>query len=105
MFDDCVPTKSGWLRRQPQFDNTTELATLHNESDGCNRLNARRQRPARIRDGAEITWTVCTLSSEKHLDSLAAQIPADFHFGFNVTDEITVRKVPTFLALAFVPAS
>jgi uncharacterized protein YecE (DUF72 family) len=53
----------------------------------------------------EITWTVCTLPSEQYLDSLVAQIPADFQFGFKVTDEITVRKVPTFRALAFVPAS
>jgi hypothetical protein len=104
MFVDCVPTRSGWLRRQAQFDNTTELATLHNASDGCNRLNARRQRQARIRDGAEITWTVCTLPSE-YLDSLAAQIASDFKFGFNVADEIMARKGPTFRALAFVPAS
>jgi hypothetical protein len=63
------------------------------------------QRPARIRDGAEITWIVCTLPSEKYLDSLVAQIPTDFQFGFKVPDEITVRKVPTFRALPLVPTS
>lgn len=30
----------------------------------------------------------------KFLEGLAAQVPADFQFGFKVTDEITVRKYP-----------
>ncbi len=49
---------------------------------------------------AEVFKTVCvdaayyTFPSEKYLEGLVAQVPADFQFGFKVTDEITVRKFP-----------
>ncbi len=49
---------------------------------------------------AEVFKTVCvdaayyTFPSEKHLQGLVSQVPADFQFGFKVTDEITVRKFP-----------
>jgi uncharacterized protein YecE (DUF72 family) len=49
---------------------------------------------------AEVFKTVCvdaayyTFPSEKYLAGLASQVPADFQFGFKVTDEITVRKFP-----------
>jgi uncharacterized protein YecE (DUF72 family) len=32
--------------------------------------------------------------SVKYLEGLAAQVPADFQFGFKVTDEITLKKYP-----------
>jgi uncharacterized protein YecE (DUF72 family) len=49
---------------------------------------------------AEVFKTVCvdaayyTFPSEKYLAGLAGQVPADFQFGFKVTDEITVKKFP-----------
>ncbi len=48
----------------------------------------------------EVFKTVCvdaayyTFPSEKYLAGLAAQVPADFQFGFKVTDQITVKKFP-----------
>jgi len=50
---------------------------------------------------AEVFKTVCvdaayyTFPAEKYLAGLAAQAPADFQFGFKVTDEITVKKFPS----------
>src|SRR5450755_4748263 len=47
---------------------------------------------------AEVFKTVCvdaayyTFPSQKYLDGLMAQVPADFEFGFKVTDEITIKK-------------
>ena len=49
---------------------------------------------------AEVFKTVCvdaayyTFPSEKHLNGLAAQVPADFQFAFKVTDAITLKKFP-----------
>ena len=49
---------------------------------------------------AEVFKTVCvdaayyTFPSVKYLEGLASQVPADFQFGFKVTDEITVKKFP-----------
>src|ERR1039458_6145687 len=49
---------------------------------------------------AEVFKTVCvdaayyTFPSVKYLEGLAAQVPADFQFGFKVTDEITLKKYP-----------
>ena len=49
---------------------------------------------------AEGFKTVCvdaayyTFPSVKYLEGLASQVPADFQFGFKVTDEITLRKYP-----------
>ena len=49
---------------------------------------------------AEVFKTVCvdaayyTFPSVKYLARLASQVPADFQFGFKVTDEITVKKFP-----------
>ncbi|MBN8249209.1 MAG: DUF72 domain-containing protein [Verrucomicrobia bacterium] len=49
---------------------------------------------------AEVFKTVCvdaayyTFPSEKYLEGLAAQVPADFRFGFKVTDEVTVKHFP-----------
>lgn len=46
----------------------------------------------------EVFKTVCvdaayyTFPSEKYLAGLASQVPADFQFGFKVTDQITVKK-------------
>lgn len=49
---------------------------------------------------AEVFKTVCvdaayyTFPREQYLQGLAAQVPADFQFGFKVTDEITVKAFP-----------
>ncbi|HRI12454.1 MAG TPA: DUF72 domain-containing protein [Verrucomicrobiota bacterium] len=49
---------------------------------------------------AEVFKTVCvdaayyTFPSERYLEGLAAQVPADFRFGLKVTDEITIRRFP-----------
>ena len=49
---------------------------------------------------AEVFKTVCvdaayyTFPSEKYLAGLVGQVPADFRFGFKVTDEITVKRFP-----------
>ena len=49
---------------------------------------------------AEVFKTVCvdaayyTFPRPGYLEGLAAQVPADFQFGFKVTDEITVKKFP-----------
>lgn len=49
---------------------------------------------------AEVFKTVCvdaayyTFPTVKYLQSLAAQVPPDFQFGFKVTDEITVKRFP-----------
>jgi uncharacterized protein YecE (DUF72 family) len=49
---------------------------------------------------AEVFKTVCvdaayyTFPSLPYLEGLAAQVPADFQFGFKVTDEITLKKYP-----------
>src|SRR5919106_1017712 len=51
-----------------------------------------------LREYAEVFKTVCvdaayySFPSEKYLAGLVEQVPADFQFGFKVTDEITVRK-------------
>jgi len=48
----------------------------------------------------EVFKTVCVdaayynFPSRQHLESLAAQVPEDFLFGFKVTDTITVKKFP-----------
>lgn len=48
----------------------------------------------------EVFKTVCvdaayyTFPSDKYLAGLASQVPADFQFGFKVTDQITVKKFP-----------
>jgi uncharacterized protein YecE (DUF72 family) len=53
-----------------------------------------------LREYAEVFKTVCvdaayyTFPSEKFLEALTAQVPADFQFGLKVTDEITVKKFP-----------
>lgn len=49
---------------------------------------------------AQVFKTVCvdaayyTFPSVRYLEGLAAQVPADFQFGFKVTDEVTIRKFP-----------
>ncbi len=49
---------------------------------------------------AEVFKTVCvdaayyTFPRPSYLEGLAAQVPADFQFGFKVTDEITVKQFP-----------
>lgn len=49
---------------------------------------------------AEVFPTVCvdaayyTFPKREALEAMAAQVPADFQFGFKVTDEITVRRFP-----------
>jgi uncharacterized protein YecE (DUF72 family) len=49
---------------------------------------------------AEVFKTVCvdaayyTFPSRSSLEALAAQVPADFRFGFKVTDAITVKRFP-----------
>src|SRR6266436_4846761 len=49
---------------------------------------------------AEVFKTVCvdaayyTFPSEKYLAGLVEKVPADFRFGFKVTDEITVKRFP-----------
>ncbi len=49
---------------------------------------------------AEVFKTVCvdaayyTFPSQKYLEGLTSQVPADFQFGMKVTDEITVKKFP-----------
>jgi uncharacterized protein YecE (DUF72 family) len=49
---------------------------------------------------AEVFKTVCvdaayyTFPQVKYLEGLAAQVPADFQFGFKVTDAITLKKFP-----------
>jgi len=49
---------------------------------------------------AEVFKTVCvdaayyTFPSLAYLEGLAGQVPADFQFGFKVTDEITLKKFP-----------
>lgn len=49
---------------------------------------------------AEVFKTVCidaayyTFPSEKYLEGLTSQVPADFQFAMKVTDEITVKKFP-----------
>jgi uncharacterized protein YecE (DUF72 family) len=53
-----------------------------------------------LNEYAEVFKTVCvdaayyTFPSEKYLTGLAAQVPADFQFGFKVTDGITLKKFP-----------
>jgi uncharacterized protein YecE (DUF72 family) len=52
---------------------------------------------------AEVFKTVCVdgayykFPSQKYLEGLIAQVPADFQFGFKVTDEITVKKFPNLV--------
>jgi uncharacterized protein YecE (DUF72 family) len=49
---------------------------------------------------AEVFKTVCvdaayyTFPRAEYLEGLASQVPADFQFGFKVTDEITVKRFP-----------
>jgi len=49
---------------------------------------------------AEVFKTVCvdaayyTFPSQKYLEGLTSQVPADFQFAMKVTDEITVKKFP-----------
>jgi uncharacterized protein YecE (DUF72 family) len=49
---------------------------------------------------AEVFPTVCvdaayyTFPRRESLEAMAAQVPADFRFGFKVTDEITIRRFP-----------
>jgi len=49
---------------------------------------------------AEVFKTVCvdaayyTFPSHKYLEGLMGQVPADFRFGFKVTDQITIKKSP-----------
>ena len=53
-----------------------------------------------LREYAEVFKTVCvdaayyTFPSEKYLQGLAAQVPADFQFGFKITDTITLKHYP-----------
>src|SRR5262245_25598198 len=48
----------------------------------------------------EVFKTVCVdaayykFPDSRYLDGLASQVPADFLFGFKVTDEITVKRFP-----------
>jgi uncharacterized protein YecE (DUF72 family) len=65
-----------------------------------------------IAEYAEVFKTVCvdaayyTFPSVKYLESMAAQVPEDFRFGFKVTDTITLKKFPNlerFGALAGKP--
>lgn len=49
---------------------------------------------------AEVFKTVCVdgayykFPDEKYLSGMVSQVPADFQFGFKVTDEITIKKFP-----------
>ena len=49
---------------------------------------------------AEVFKTVCvdaayyTFPKRDSLEAMAAQVPADFQFGFKVTDEITIKQFP-----------
>ena len=53
-----------------------------------------------LREYAEVFKTVSvdatyyTFPSNESLQGLAAQVPADFRFGFKVTDAITVKRYP-----------
>lgn len=53
-----------------------------------------------LEEYAQVFKTVCvdaayyTFPTEKSLNGLVAQVPADFQFGFKVTDEITVKRFP-----------
>jgi len=53
-----------------------------------------------LNEYAEVFKTVCVdaayyaFPTEKYLTGLVEKVPADFQFGFKVTDEITVRKFP-----------
>lgn len=53
-----------------------------------------------LREYGEVFKTVCvdaayyTFPSQPYLQRLAEQVPADFLFGFKVTDAITVKKFP-----------
>jgi uncharacterized protein YecE (DUF72 family) len=53
-----------------------------------------------VAEYAEVFKTVCvdaayySFPSVKYLEGLACQVPADFQFGFKVTDEITLKKYP-----------
>ena len=53
-----------------------------------------------LREYAEVFKTVCvdaayyTFPGEKYLAGLVESVPADFQFGFKVTDEITVKQFP-----------
>jgi len=59
---------------------------------------------------AEVFKTVCvdaayyTFPNVKYLQGLAAQVPADFQFGFKVTDEITLKKYPNLPRFGIGPA-
>lgn len=50
---------------------------------------------------AEVFKTVCvdaayyTVPRPGYLEGLASQVPADFRFGFKVTDEVTVKRFPS----------
>ena len=53
-----------------------------------------------LAEDAEVFKTVCvdaayySLPSRQYLERMAAQVPADFLFGFKVTDAITIKKYP-----------
>ena len=53
-----------------------------------------------LREYAEVFKTVCvdaayySFPGQQYLERLAEQVPADFRFGFKVTDTITIRKFP-----------
>ncbi len=53
-----------------------------------------------ISEYAEVFKTVCvdaayyTFPTEKYLDGLVQKVPADFRFGFKVTDIITIKRFP-----------
>ena len=52
---------------------------------------------------AEVFKTVCVdgayyrFPDEKFLQGIVSQVPADFQFGFKVTDEITIKRFPNHL--------
>lgn len=52
---------------------------------------------------AEVFKTVCvdaayySFPTERHLHSMADQVPGDFLFGFKVTDAVTIRKFPNLV--------
>jgi uncharacterized protein YecE (DUF72 family) len=80
----------GWLGQlytPSRYDYRGKVATTRFEK-GC------------LTEYAEVFKTVCvdaayyTFPSHKYLEGLTGQVPADFRFGFKVTDQITIKKFP-----------
>ena len=81
------PGWSGMLYDRARYEYRGKFATTRFEKN-C------------LSEYAEVFKTVCvdaayyTFPSQRYLEGLTAQVPADFQFAFKVTDEITVKKFP-----------